>query len=133
MLVTVINSGEAHNIVPETCFWVVDVRSNDCYSNREIFDILCRHIKSEIKSRSFRLNSSSIDPNHPVVQIAKKNGIKCYGSGTLSDQALMPFPTIKIGPGDPLRSHTTDEFIMTREIFDGIDIYMDLLTNLKLK
>jgi acetylornithine deacetylase len=133
MQVTVINSGEAHNIIPELCSFVVDVRSNDCYSNREIFDILCRHLKSDIKSRSFRLNSSSIDPNHPIVRIAKKTGIQCYGSGTLSDQALMPFPTVKIGPGDPLRSHTADEFIMTREIYDGIDIYMNLLTNLKLK
>jgi acetylornithine deacetylase len=129
MQVTVINGGEVHNIIPDSCSFVVDVRSNDCYSNKEIFDILCRNLKS----RSFRLKSSSIDPNHPVVQQAKKIGIKCYGSGTLSDQALMPFPTVKIGPGDPLRSHTSDEFIMTREIYDGMDIYLDLITKLKLK
>jgi acetylornithine deacetylase len=133
MQVTVINGGEAHNIIPDSCSFVIDVRSNDCYSNSEIFDILCRNLVSDIKSRSFRLNSSSIDPNHTVVQQAKKAGIKCYGSGTLSDQALMPFPTVKIGPGDPLRSHTSDEFIMTREIYDGIDIYLNLITNLKLK
>jgi acetylornithine deacetylase len=133
MQVTVMNGGEAHNIIPESCSFVVDARSNGCYSNREIFDILCRHLKSDIKSRSFRLNSSSIDPDHPIVRKAKKTGIQCYGSGTLSDQALMPFPTVKIGPGDPLRSHTADEFIMLREIYDGIDIYMNLLTNLKLK
>lgn len=133
MQVTVISGGEAHNIVPDNCSWVLDVRSNDCYSNRKIFDILCRHLKSHINSRSFRLNSTSIDPKHPVVKSAKKMGIKCYGSGTLSDQALMPFPTVKIGPGDSLRSHTDDEFIMPREIYEGIDIYMNLLTNLKLK
>jgi acetylornithine deacetylase len=131
--VTVISGGEAHNIIPETCSWVVDVRSNDCYTNREIFDLICRQLKSDIKSRSFRLNSSSIDPKHPIVKCAERMGIQCYGSGTLSDQALMPFPTVKIGPGDPMRSHTDDEFIMPREIYDGIDIYFNLLTNLKLK
>jgi acetylornithine deacetylase len=133
MQVTVINGGEAHNIVPEACSWVVDVRSNDCYSNREIFDILCQQLSSDIKGRSFRLNSSSIDPDHPVVQRAKETGIKCYGSATLSDQALMPFPTVKMGPGDPLRSHTSNEFIMIHEIHNAIDIYLKLLTNLKLK
>lgn len=133
MQVTIINGGEAHNIIPDACSWVVDVRSNGCYSNKEIFEILSQLVRSEIKSRSFRLNASSIDENHPVVQKAKKTGIKCYGSATLSDQALMPFPTVKIGPGDPLRSHTDDEFIMIQEIHDAIDMYLNLLTNFTLK
>jgi len=132
MQVTIVNGGEAHNIVPESCSFVVDVRINDCYTNMEIYNILRDHLKSDIKSRSFRLNSKSISPNHPVVRKAREIGIKCYGSGTLSDQALMPFPTAKIGPGNPIRSHTADEFILTREINNGIDIYMNLLSNLKL-
>ena len=132
MQVTMINGGEAHNIVPESCSFVVDVRTNDCYTNREVFDILSDHLKCELKSRSFRLNPSAISEDHPVVRKAKETGIKCYGSDTLSDQALMPFPTVKIGPGDPVRSHTSDEFVLIEEINDGMDIYMDLLSNLKI-
>jgi acetylornithine deacetylase len=130
--VTMVNGGEAHNIVPESCSFVVDVRTNDCYTNREVYDILCSHIKSDVKSRSLRLNSSSIAEDHPVVRKARELGIMCWGSATLSDQALMPFPTVKIGPGDPLRSHTADEYILIREIDEGIDIYINLLSNLKL-
>jgi acetylornithine deacetylase len=132
MQVTMINGGEAHNIVPESCSFVVDVRTNDRYTNRGIYNILSGHLKSDIKGRSFRLNSKSVSAYHPVVMKAREIGIKCYGSGTLSDQALMPFPTVKIGPGNPGRSHTADEFILTREINSGIDIYMNLLSNLKL-
>jgi acetylornithine deacetylase len=133
MQVTMINSGEAHNIVPESCTFVVDVRTNEYYTNKEIFDILKDLLECDIKSRSFRLNPSSISEDHPVVIAAKKMGIKCYGSRTLSDQALMPFPSVKIGPGDPERSHTFDEYIMVKEIDNGIDIYSDLLSKLKIK
>jgi acetylornithine deacetylase len=133
MQVTMINSGEAHNIVPDSCSFVVDVRTNDCYTNKEVFDILRDQFKCDIESRSLRLNPSAISEDHPVVRKAKEMGIKCYGSDTLSDQALMPFPTVKIGPGDPARSHTSDEYILEKEIFDGIDIYLDLISKLKIK
>jgi acetylornithine deacetylase len=133
MQVTIIRSGEAHNIIPEACSFVIDVRTNDCYTNKEVFDILKGMLKCEIKSRSFRLNPSSISEDHPVVRRARELNLKCYGSGTLSDQALMPFPTVKIGPGDPARSHTSDEYILEKEIYDGIDIYLDLISNLKIK
>jgi acetylornithine deacetylase len=133
MQVTMINGGEAHNIVPGSCSFVIDVRTNEYYTNREIFDILKDLLECDIKSRSFRLNPSSISEDHPVVIAAKKMGIKCYGSRTLSDQALMPFPSVKIGPGDPERSHISDEYIMVKEIDNGIDIYLDLLSKLKIK
>ena len=133
MQVTMINSGEAHNIVPDSCSFVVDVRTNNRYTNREVFDILRDTLKCEIKSRSFRLNSSALSVDHPVVKRAKEMGLKCYGSGTLSDQAMMPFPTVKIGPGDPARSHTADEFVLVQEINESIDIYLDLISNLKIK
>ncbi len=133
MQVTMINSGEAHNIVPDSCSFVVDVRTNECYTNREVFDILQDHLESNIKSRSFRLNPSTISEDHPVVVRAKETGLKCYGSHTLSDQALMPFPTVKIGPGDPRRSHTSDEYILVNEIYDGIDVYSNLISKLKIK
>jgi acetylornithine deacetylase len=133
MQVTMINGGEAHNIVPGSCSFVIDLRTNEYYTNREIFDILKDLLECDIKSRSFRLNPSSISEDHPVVIAAKKMGIKCYGSRTLSDQALMPFPTVKIGPGAPERSHTSDEYIMVKEIDNGTDIYLDLLSKLKIK
>jgi acetylornithine deacetylase len=133
MQVTMINGGEAHNIMPGSCSFVIDVRTNEYYTNREIFDILKDLLECDIKSRSFRLNPSSISEDHPVVVAAKKMGIKCYGSLTLSDQALMPFPSVKIGPGDPERSHISDEYIMVKEIDNGIDIYLDLLSKLKIK
>lgn len=132
MQVTMINSGEAHNIVPESCSFVVDVRNNEYYTNREIFDILQNILKCEIKSRSFRLNPSFISEDHPVVIRAREMGLKCYGSDTLSDQALMPFPTVKIGPGNPERSHTSDEYILIKEIHNGIDIYSELISKMKI-
>jgi acetylornithine deacetylase len=133
MQVTMINSGEAHNIVPDSCSFVVDVRTNEYYTNRDVFEILQGILESEVKSRSFRLNPSSISEDHPVVMRAKEMGLKCYGSDTLSDQAVMPFPTVKIGPGDPRRSHTSDEYILINEIYEGIDIYSELISKLKIK
>jgi acetylornithine deacetylase len=132
MQVTQISGGESHNIVPDQCLFVVDVRTNDCYSNKEIFEIICQNLSSDSKYRSLRLNPSAISPNHPVVKKAEELGINCVGSLTLSDQALMTFPTVKIGPGDSARSHTADEYIMVSEITDGIEIFMRLLNNLKL-
>ena len=132
MQVTMINSGEAHNIVPGSCSFVVDVRTNEYYANREIFDILKSLLKCDVRSRSFRLNPSFISEDHPVVLRAKEMGLKCYGSNTLSDHALMSFPTVKIGPGDPQRSHISDEHIMVNEIYEGIDIYTDLISKLKI-
>jgi len=130
MQVTKIEAGHAHNVVPGNCSFVLDVRINDQYSNKEIFRCIREHISSNIQSRSFRLNSSSIPINHPVVLRALELGIECIGSGTLSDQALMHFPTVKIGPGDPLRSHTAGEYILVEEINNGIDTYVSLLNNL---
>jgi acetylornithine deacetylase len=132
MQVTQISGGESHNIVPDQCSFVIDVRTNDCYTNKEIFEIVCQNLSSDSKYRSLRLNPSGISPHHPVVKKAEELGIKCVGSSTLSDQALMTFPTVKIGPGDSARSHTADEYIMASEITDGIDIFMRLLNNLKL-
>ncbi len=125
--VTQINGGAQHNVVPETCTFVVDVRTNEYYSNKEVFEIIDNMLQSEVKARSFRLNSSSISPEHEIVQKAKRLGIKTYGSPTLSDQALMNFPSMKIGPGRSKRSHTADEFVYIDEIKEGIDLYIKLL------
>ena len=132
MTVTQIEAGTQHNVVPDTCKFVIDIRSNECYSNAEIFEILQKQVGSELKPRSFRLNSSKIALNHPLILRGIEIGLSHYGSPTLSDQALMPFDTLKIGPGDSARSHTADEFIYVNEIEEGIKTYIGLLENLNL-
>ena len=132
MTVTQINAGTQHNVVPDTCSAVVDIRTNECYSNEELFEEIKKHIGSEAKARSFRLNSSCIPVDHPIVKRAIELGKEPFGSPTLSDQALMPFPSLKIGPGKSSRSHTADEFIMINEIEEAIDFYIKLLDGLNL-
>lgn len=127
MTVTIVNAGTQHNVIPDICTFTVDVRSNECYTNCELFDIICQHVKSEVKARSFRLGSSSIDVNHPLVQRIIALGGKPFGSPTLSDQALMPFPSLKLGPGDSRRSHSADEYIDIHEIQQAIETYLELL------
>ncbi len=132
MTVSVIKAGTQHNVVPDRCEFTVDVRSNECYTNEEIFNILKEEMTCDITPRSFRLNSSSIDTNHPFVQRAQLLGKTIYGSPTLSDQTFMRFPTVKMGPGDSARSHTADEFIYLDEIREAIQIYVKLLDGLEL-
>lgn len=127
MTVTIVNAGTQHNVVPDTCTFTVDIRSNECYTNREIFDEIAKNVKSEVKARSFRLGSSSIDVNHPLVQRIIALGGKPFGSPTLSDQALMPFPSLKMGPGQSSRSHSADEFVEIDEIKQAIEVYMGLM------
>ena len=130
MTVTMIHAGTQHNVVPDECSFVIDVRTNEHYSNQEVFGILEDNLKSEIKARSFRLTSSGISPEKDIVKRGIELGLSCYGSPTLSDQAFMHFPSMKIGPGESSRSHTADEYIELQEIERGIDIYMQLLDGL---
>ena len=116
MSVTVIHAGTQHNVVPDLCELVVDVRTNEFYKNEEVFEEVRQHLKSEVSARSFRLHSSHIDPQHPLVQRCVAMGMVPFGSPTLSDQALMPFPSFKLGPGESSRSHAADEFIKISEI-----------------
>lgn len=132
MSVTVIQAGTQHNVVPDQCHFIVDVRSNEKYSNQEIYEIICKHIKSEAKARSFRLNSSSISLEHPLIRKACSMGKKPFGSPTLSDQALMKFPSLKMGPGNSSRSHTADEYIEIKEIREAIQTYLELLHGLEI-
>jgi acetylornithine deacetylase len=127
MSVTQVNAGTQHNVVPDRCTFVVDVRSNELYTNEELFKKITSHIRCEAKARSYRLNSSSISTDHPLVKRAVSIGLKPFGSPTLSDQALMHFPSMKMGPGKSSRSHTADEYILLDEIEDAIKIYIELL------
>ncbi len=99
MSVTMANAGTQHNVIPDRCTFVVDIRSNECYTNQELFDEIRKHISCEAKARSFRLGSSHVSPDHPLVRKAVALGRVPFGSPTLSDQALMPFPSMKMGPG----------------------------------
>jgi len=130
--VTQIEAGTQHNVVPDVCHFVCDVRTNEHYPNKKAAKIIKDLIDSEVKPRSFRLNSSGVSIYHPFVQKAKKQGIKIYGSPTTSDQAIIAFPSVKMGPGDSARSHSADEFILQSEIFEGIDLYIGLLKGLKI-
>ena len=133
MSVTMINSGTQHNVVPDTCSFVVDVRTNEHYSNQQAFEIINQLVDSDVVPRSFRLNSSGIPVNHPVVKNGLSLGLNYYGSPTTSDQAVIPYPSVKIGPGDSARSHTADEYILISEMEEGFRIYVDLLTGLQLR
>ncbi len=132
MSVTLINAGTQHNVVPDSCSFVVDVRTNEHYSNQLACEIISELIESDVAPRSFRLNSSGIPVDHPIVQRGISLGLNYYGSPTTSDQAVIPYPSIKIGPGDSARSHTADEYILISEMEEGFRIYVDLLSGLQL-
>lgn len=121
-----------HNVVPAQCKYIVDVRVNELYSFDELLQIIKLNIKSDVTPRSTRLRSTSIPFEHPLVKAGIELGRTCYGSPTTSDKALMPFPALKMGPGDSARSHTADEFIYTNEIKEGIELYIQLLNKVLL-
>ncbi len=127
MTLTVVNAGTQHNVIPDTCTMLVDIRTNEHYDNEEVYHFICSQLKSECKAHSFRLKSSHIDPNHPLIKKCVAMGMKPFGSPTLSDQALMPFPSFKLGPGESSRSHSADEFIRISEIRNAVEQYTQLL------
>ena len=127
MTLTVVNAGTQHNVIPDKCTMLVDIRTNEFYDNEEVFEFIRQHLKSEVKAHSFRLKSSRIDPEHPLIKKCVAMGMKPFGSPTLSDQALMHFPSFKLGPGESSRSHSADEFIKISEISDAIAKYRELL------
>jgi acetylornithine deacetylase len=126
--VTVIDTdNKAHNVVPSQCHFVVDVRVNELYSFEELLEVIRANVGCDVTPRSLRMRSSSIPADHPIVLSGIRLGRTCFGSPTTSDKALMPFPTLKTGPGDSARSHTADEYIFLDEISEGINGYIDLL------
>ncbi|MCD7978153.1 MAG: M20 family metallo-hydrolase [Tannerellaceae bacterium] len=130
MSVTIIQGGTQHNVIPDRCEFTVDIRTNEFYSNKQLFELIQAQVDCEVKARSFRLNSTRTEMDHPFVQRTLLLGKIPFGSPTLSDQALMPFPSVKIGPGESCRSHTADEFIYQMEIREAIETYVKLLNGL---
>ena len=128
MTVTVVNSGTQHNVIPDECRFVIDVRTNEFYQNEYLFRFLQKHMKKcELTARSFRLSSSHIPIGHPLVMRCLQLGMKPFGSPTLSDQALMPWPSLKLGPGQSARSHSADEYICISEIEQAIETYLKII------
>ena len=132
MNVTMIQAGTQHNVVPDRCDIVVDIRTNEHYTNREVYDLVCSHVKGEVRARSFHLQSSHIDKNHILIRRCREMKLTPFGSPTLSDQALMPFPSFKLGPGDSARSHSADEFMRIGEIEKAIRTYLTLLDGIEI-
>ena len=129
MTVTMVEAGTQHNVIPDTLHFVIDVRTNEYYQNEYVYEYLCKHMKKcELKARSFRLHSSHIDSNHPLVKRCIDLGMTPFGSPTLSDQALMSFPSFKLGPGQSSRSHSADEYICISEMAHAIETYLKILS-----
>lgn len=133
MTVTGVEAGTQHNVVPAECRFMVDVRVNECYQNEELLAKICEAVECDVKPRSTHLNSSSIALNHPAVERLVEMGRVPFGSPTMSNQAVMPFTTLKLGPGDSARSHTADEYILLDEIAEAMEVYYALLDNLKIE
>ena len=130
MTVTVVEAGTQHNVIPDSLHFIIDVRPNEFYQNEFLFEFLRKHMKKcRLEARSFRLHSSSIALDHPLVKRCQELGLTPFGSPTLSDQALMPFPSLKLGPGQSSRSHSADEYICVSEIEQAIGLYLQLLTS----
>ena len=130
MTVTQIDAGTQHNVIPDLCTFVVDVRSNGLYSNEELLDLIQAEAPCDVVTRSTRLHGSAIAANHPLVQRGLALGLPAVGSPTLSNQALCRFPSVKIGPGDSPRSHTADEYVDIDDIAKAVDIYVKLMDGL---
>ena len=128
MTVTILQSGTQHNVVPRECAFTVDVRVNELYELEKVLSTIRENVKSDVKPRSVRIRSTSIPLDHPLVKAGFDLGRTHYGSPTTSDKALMPFPALKMGPGESARSHTADEYVELKEIEQGISIYTQLLT-----
>ena len=132
--ITMINSGTQHNVIPDLCTFTADVRTNELYSNHEIFDMIEEMLPEwcEVKARSFNLNSSKISVNHPIIRKATGMGMEPYGSPTLSDQAVLDCPSFKLGPGESSRSHTADEYVCIDELEKAVPVYLELLDGIRI-
>lgn len=132
MQVTIVGAGTQHNVVPDKCTFTVDVRLTEQYTHEQLLEIIRENVKCTVTPRSTRLRPSGIPLTHPVVRKFQAMGGKIFGSSTMSDQALMPFLSVKLGPGDSSRSHTADEYICRAEVEEALKVYLTLLRDLKI-
>ncbi len=127
---TMIEAGTQHNVVPDVCKFVVDIRTTDAYTNQEVVDILQQNMESTITPRSTRITASALDAEHPMLRAAQELGSKPYVSPTTSDMALMSYPSLKLGIGDSARSHTADEYVLLSELEEGVKYYKKYIEKL---
>ena len=131
MTVTQINAGTQHNVIPDECRFVVDIRTTDAYTNEETARIVDQLLTSDAKERSTRVHASAIYEDHPLVKAAVAIGRETFVSPTTSDMALMHgIPSLKMGVGESARSHGADEYVLESEITEGIQIYINYLASL---
>ena len=128
--VTQIEAGTQHNVVPDTCRFVVDVRTTDAYSNEEVVEQLRSALRSDVVPRSTRIRAAAVGDEHPLVRAARAVGRQTFVSPTTSDRTLMPFPSLKMGPGESARSHSADEFVLINEIDEALAIYEQYIEQL---
>jgi acetylornithine deacetylase len=126
-----ISAGTRHNVVPDQCSYVVDVRSNDCYGNETLLAMIRSVCVAELHPRSLRLKSSALERDHVLMRAIRTTGLKPFGSSTLSDMALIPFPAMKMGPGESSRSHTAGEYVYRHELEQGTALYCRFLEHLE--
>ncbi len=130
--VTQISAGTQHNIVPDECRFVADVRTTDAYTNEEVVALLQSALECDVVPRSTRVRASAISLTHPLVKAAQAIGRTTFVSPTTSDRAIMQgLAALKMGVGESSRSHTADEYVLISEIEEGIALYDRLLDKLK--
>jgi acetylornithine deacetylase len=128
--VTQINAGTAHNVIPDTCTFVIDIRPTEQYTNEEILDELQSICTSELKPRNLSNRSSATHEDSPLQKTAESLGIETFSSPTTSDWMRIDCDAIKMGPGDSARSHRKDEFVYLKEIEEGIKTYIRFIETL---
>lgn len=132
MTVTQISAGTQHNVIPDECKFVIDIRTTDAYTNEETVKIVQQLLEADAKERSTRVHASAIYPEHPLVKAASAIGRTTFVSPTTSDMALMHgIPSLKMGVGESCRSHGADEYVLESEIVEGIKVYIDFLSALR--
>ena len=128
--VTQINAGSAHNVIPDRCDFVIDIRPTEQYTNEEILKELQEICTSELKARNLSNRSSATKEDSPLQRTAEELGIETFSSATTSDWMRITCDAIKMGPGDSNRSHRKDEFVTEQEIAEGIETYINYIRSL---
>lgn len=132
LTVTQINAGTAHNVVPDKCSFVVDIRPTECYTNPEILEMLQAVCKSTLKARNLTNMSSAANPDGPLMKAVEQLGYETFSSPTTSDWMRTRCQAIKMGPGNSSRSHHSNEYILVEELDLAVSRYTQLLETIKL-
>ena len=128
--VTQIHAGTAHNVIPDRCDFVIDIRPTEKYNNEEILKELQSICSSELKARNLANRSSATSDGSPLQAAAERLGIATFSSPTTSDWMRITCDAVKMGPGESERSHKKDEYVLVSEIVEGIRTYIEFIRQL---